>query len=218
MALHRRREDFARLWTATLTAPLGLVGHLLWVGNRMGDLRGYFVLQTGAWGHTFDYEAHTLDVLTSVAVGRHDYVFAAPFEDVIGVLVVLLAVLLLLLLIRLRPPAVLVVYTPLTFALALGSRQIFGNVSRYPLPAFPLFIPPALTLRRLGLPTLMTLLGITAVAPGSCAGYAPLRAGRPVSPEPTRQGWLPPAEATPASGFSGQTLAQIAYTLMPTVE
>ncbi|MFJ9742876.1 hypothetical protein [Streptomyces sp. NPDC101166] len=179
VALHRRRKDFARLWTAILIAPLGLVGYLLWVGNRMGDLRGYFILQTGAWGHTFDYGAHTLDVVSSVAVGRHDYVFAAPFEDIIGVLVVLLAVLLLPLLIRLRPPAFLVVYTLLTFVLALGSQQIFGNVSRYLLPAFPLFIPLALKSRALGLPTLMTLLSITAVASGSYAGYALFELGVP---------------------------------------
>jgi hypothetical protein len=31
----------------------------------------------------------------------------------------------------------MIVYTLLTFALILGSRQIFGNVSRYLLPAFP---------------------------------------------------------------------------------
>jgi hypothetical protein len=32
----------------------------------------------------------------------------------------------------------LIVYTLLTFALILGSRQIFGNISRYLLPASPL--------------------------------------------------------------------------------
>ncbi|MET7680591.1 hypothetical protein [Streptomyces sp. NPDC005423] len=179
LALHRRQEDHARLWTAILLAPLGLVGYLLWVGDRMGNLAGYFALQKGAWAHTFDYGEHTVDVFSSIAVGHFDYLFAYPFEDIIGVAVVLLAVLLIPLLIRLRPPAVLTVYTLLTLALVLGSQQIFGNVSRYLLPLFPLFVPLAVRLRGLGLPTLCLLLGIAAVASGSYAGYVLFEAGVP---------------------------------------
>ncbi|WP_371668552.1 hypothetical protein OG985_13320 [Streptomyces sp. NBC_00289] len=179
LALHRRQDGVARPLTAILIAPLGLFGYLLWVGNRMGDLGGYFALQEGAWAHKFDYGAQTLDVFTSIAVGRFDYLFAFPFLDTIGVGVVLLAALLVPLLLRLRPPAVLTVYTLLTLALVLGSQQIFGNVSRYLLPAFPLFIPLALQLRRLRLPMLCTLLGIAAVASGSYAGYALFELGVP---------------------------------------
>ncbi len=142
-----------------LVAPLGLTGYLLWVGNRMGNLAGYFALQKGAWGHTFDYGKQTADVFSSMAVGRFDYLFAFPFEDTIAAATVLLAALVLPFLIRLRPPAVLIVYTLLTLALVLGSQQIFGNVSRYLLPCFPLFIPPAMRLRTVGLPTLCLVLG-----------------------------------------------------------
>ncbi|WP_237519683.1 hypothetical protein [Streptomyces sp. HUCO-GS316] len=179
LALHRRQEDSPRPLIATLIAPLGLGGYLLWVGNRMGDLGGYFTLQKGAWAHTFDFGEQSLDVLTSVPVGRFDYLFAYPFEDTIGVAVVLLALLLIPLLIRLRPPAVLIVYTLLTLALVLGSQQIFGNVSRYLLPAFPLFIPLAVRLRTLRLPVLCALLGILAAASGSYAGYALFELGVP---------------------------------------
>ncbi|MFJ3310018.1 hypothetical protein ACIPSA_44850 [Streptomyces sp. NPDC086549] len=179
LALRRGHDGVARPLTAMLISPLGLVGYLLWVGNRMGDLGGYFILQKGAWAHTFDYGKQTLDVFTSVAVGHFDYLFAYPFEDVIGVAVVLLGLLLFPLLIRLRPPAVLTVHTLLTFALVLGSQQIFGNVSRYLLPAFPLFIPLAVQLRGLRLPLLCTLLGIAAVASGSYAGYVLFEAGVP---------------------------------------
>lgn len=179
LTLHHRRDDLARPWAALLISPLGLVGYLLWVGNRMGDLGGYFELQKGAWAHTFDYGRQTLDVFTSVAVGHFDYLFAYPFEDFIGVLVVLLGLLLIPFLFHLRLPAVLTVYTVLTFALVLGSQQIFGNVSRYLLPAFPLFVPLALRLRTLRLPTLCVLLGIAAVASGSYAGYALFELGVP---------------------------------------
>ncbi len=136
----RRRIKALRPLVAVAIAPLGLFGYLGWVGYRMGDYSGYFKLQEGAWAHTFDYGKHTLDVFTSLPVGHFDYLFAYPYEDLIGVGTVLLALIVLPLLFRLLP-AVLVVHTLLTIALVLGSQQIFGNISRYLLPAFPLVHP-----------------------------------------------------------------------------
>ncbi|MFD5713279.1 hypothetical protein ACFWHW_23325 [Streptomyces pharetrae] len=179
LALRERRDGPLRPLAALAIAPLGLVGYLGWVGHEMGDYGGYFALQRGAWAHTFDYGEHTLDVLTSLPVGHFDYLSAFPFADLIGAGVVLLALALLPLLIRERPPAVLVVYTVLTLALVLGSQQIFANVSRYLLPAFPLFLPLAAALRRLTLPQLLLLLGPAALASGSYAGYALFELGVP---------------------------------------
>ncbi|GAA2491635.1 membrane protein [Actinocorallia cavernae] len=180
LAVRRGEDGVGRPLFALALAPLGLLGYLLWVGDRMGDLGGYFKLQSGAWAHRFDYGSQTLDVLRSVPVGRFgDYLFAYPYADMIGVGVVLLACTLLPLLIRLRPPAVLVVYTVLTLALVLGSQQIFANVSRYLLPCFPLFLPLAAALRRLSLPMLCTVLGVAALASGSYAGYALFELGVP---------------------------------------
>ncbi|MFF9090301.1 hypothetical protein ACF1BE_28615 [Streptomyces sp. NPDC014991] len=179
LALRRREEGALRPLLATALAPLGLLGYLLWVGNRMGDLGGYFKLQSGAWAHRFDYGKQTLDVLTSVPVGKFTYLFAYPFPDVISVGVILLACALLPLLLRLRPPPMLVVYTVLTLALVLGSQQIVANISRYLLPCFPLFLPLAVAMRRLSLPVQCTLLGIAAVASGSYAGYALFELGVP---------------------------------------
>ncbi|MFH8338281.1 hypothetical protein [Streptomyces sp. AM6-12] len=180
LAVRRGEDGVARPLAALALAPLGLLGYLLWVGDRMGDLGGYFKLQSGAWAHRFDYGSQTLDVLRSVPVGRFgDYLFAYPYADMIGVAVVLLALTLLPLLIRLRPPVVLVVYTVLTLALVLGSQQIFANVSRYLLPCFPLFLPLATALRRLSLPMLCTVLTFAALASGSYAGYALFELGVP---------------------------------------
>ncbi|MEU8587010.1 glycosyltransferase family 39 protein [Streptomyces sp. NPDC048664] len=179
LALHRRRDGVLRPVAAMLVAPLGLVAYLAWVGHKMGDYGGYFTLQSGAWAHQWDFGRQTLDVFTAVPVGRYDYLFACPFEDVIGVGVVLLALALLPLLIRLRPPAVLTVYTVVTLVLVLGSQQIFGNVSRYLLPLFPLFLPLALALRRLSLTHQLVLLGIAALASGSYAGYGLFELGVP---------------------------------------
>jgi hypothetical protein len=179
LALHRRQDGIRRPLTAVALAPLGLLGYLGWVGHRMGDHAGYFRLQSGAWAHEWDFGRQTLDVLTSVPVGHSDYLFAWPFADMIGVGVVLLALLLLPLLIRVRLPAVLIVHTVLTLVLVLGSQQIFGNVSRYLLPLFPLFIPVALALRRLGPAHQFTLLAVAALASGSYAGYGLFELGVP---------------------------------------
>ncbi|GGT09547.1 glycosyltransferase family 39 protein [Streptomyces atratus] len=179
LALHRRRDGILRPVVAMAVAPLGLLAYLGWVGHQMGDYGGYFKLQSGAWAHEWDYGRHTLDVLTSVPVGHSDYLSAWPFADLIGVGVVLLALALLTLLIRLRPPAVLIVYTVLTLVLVLGSQQIFGNVSRYLLPLFPLFLPLALALRRLSPTHQLMLLGVAALASGSYAGYGLFELGVP---------------------------------------
>ncbi|MFJ5259376.1 hypothetical protein ACIQAC_02695 [Streptomyces sp. NPDC088387] len=176
---HRREEGVARPLAALAIAPLGLIGYLAWVGHEMGDYGGYFKLQDGAWAHTFDGGKQTLDILTSVPVGRFGYLAAFPVADIVGVGVVLLALMLLPLLIRRRPPTVLVVYTVLTLALILGSQQIFANVSRYLLPAFPLFLPIAFALRRLSPLMMCWPLGIAAVASGSYAGFVLFELGVP---------------------------------------
>jgi hypothetical protein len=179
LALYRRQDGVLRPLAAMAIAPLGMFGYLGWVGHQMGDYGGYFKLQSGAWAHQFDWGRHTLNVFTSVPVGHFTYFGAWPMADLVGVGVVVLALMLIALLIRLRPPAALVVYTVLTIALVLGTQQIFGNVSRYLLPAFPLFIPLAIAMRRLGATTQVTLLGIAALASGSYAGYVLFELGVP---------------------------------------
>ncbi|MFJ4557317.1 hypothetical protein ACIP4Q_14610 [Streptomyces massasporeus] len=171
MALRRREDGVRRPLAAVAIAPLGLFGYLAWVNYRMGDLNGYSKLQDGAWGHKFDWGVHSFNVLTSIPVGHFDYLFAMPFEDVIGVCVVLMVPVLTVLLMRMRPPAVLVVYTVLSYLMVMTTQQYFGNVSRYLLPLFPLFIPLALAMRRLRWPSLATVLGMAALASGSYAGY-----------------------------------------------
>ncbi|MBR8639939.1 glycosyltransferase family 39 protein [Streptomyces tuirus] len=171
LSLRRRQDGIRRPLAAVAMAPLGLFGYLAWVNYRMGDINGYSKLQDGAWAHKFDWGVHTFDVLTSIPVGHFDYLFAMPFEDVIGVCVVLTVPVLTVLLIRLRPPAVLVVYTVLSYLMVMTTQQYFGNVSRYLLPLFPLFVPLALAMRRLRWPSLYTVLGTAALASGSYAGY-----------------------------------------------
>ncbi|UUA10894.1 MULTISPECIES: glycosyltransferase family 39 protein [Streptomyces] len=179
LSLRRRADGVLRPLAAVAIAPLGLFGYLAWVNYRMGDINGYSKLQDGAWAHKFDWGAHTFKVLTSLPVGHFDYLFARAFEDVIGVCVVLAVPALTVLLLRLRPPAVLVVYTVLSYLMVMTTQQIFGNVSRYLLPLFPLFVPLALAMSRLGWPSLVTVLGTAALASGSYAGYVLFELGVP---------------------------------------
>ncbi|MEV7066839.1 glycosyltransferase family 39 protein [Streptomyces collinus] len=171
LSLRRREDGVRRPLAAVAIAPLGLFGYLAWVNYRMGDINGYSKLQDGAWAHKFDWGVHTFNVLTSIPVGHFDYLFAMPFEDVIGVCVVLMVPVLTVLLLRLRPPAVLVVYTVLSYLMVMTTQQYFGNVSRYLLPLFPLFVPLALAMSRLRWPSLAAVLGTAALASGSYAGY-----------------------------------------------
>lgn len=179
LSLRRREDGVRRPLGAVAIAPLGLFGYLAWVNYRLGDVNGYSKLQDGAWAHKFDWGVHSFHVLTSVPVGHFDYLFAMPFEDVIGVCVVLMVPVLTVLLLRLRPPAVLVVYTVLSYLMVMTTQQYFGNVSRYLLPLFPLFVPLALALRRLGRPSLVAVLGTAALASGSYAGYVLFELGVP---------------------------------------
>ncbi|MFI6447550.1 hypothetical protein [Kitasatospora sp. NPDC050543] len=179
IALYRRTDGIARPLAAITMAPLGLLGYVGWVGWRMGDWGGYFKLQRGAWMHYFDWGASTLNTVFSVLYGHRDYQFVYPVEDLVAMAVLIALPVLVVLLLRLRPPAVLVVYTLVTIVTALGSQQIFGNTSRYLLPAFPLLIPLALALRRLSLRVLVTVLGTTALASGWFAGYVLFELGVP---------------------------------------
>ncbi|MEV5439347.1 hypothetical protein AB0K80_25545 [Streptomyces sp. NPDC052682] len=179
LALYRRQDGIARPLLAVAISPLGLGGYLAWVGYRMGDWNGYSKLQDGAWAHTFDWGRHTVDVVSGVAVGHFDYLFAMAYEDVIGVGVALLVPVLTVVLLQLRPPAVLVVYTVLSYLMVMGTQQYFGNVSRYLLPLFPLLIPVAVGMRRLTLPSLAAVLGTAALASGSYAGYVLFELGVP---------------------------------------
>ncbi|GAA1391887.1 membrane protein [Kitasatospora putterlickiae] len=177
--LYRRDSGVARPLTAMLLAPLGLLGYVGWVGWRMGDWGGYFTLQRDAWLHYFDWGKGTWYAVRSVLLGRNDYPFAYHTSDMLATLLVLSLPVLIVLLIRLRPPLVLTAYTLATIVSVLGSLGIFGNTSRYLLPAFPLLIALAVAMRRLSWPVLAGVLGTGAVASGWYAGYVIFELGIP---------------------------------------
>lgn len=179
IALFKRQDGILRPLAAIAIMPWGLIGYLLWVGWRMGDIGGYFKLERGAWARYFDFGKSTFQTALDVLLGRFTYWLASPVPDMIAVTLLLALPFLIVLFLRLRPPVVLIVYTVLTVATALSSHQIFSNISRYLLPAFTLFIPLAFALRRLKWGTLAPLLCLAGAASGWFAGYALFELGIP---------------------------------------
>ncbi|MFF3110565.1 glycosyltransferase family 39 protein [Kitasatospora sp. NPDC057904] len=177
--LWRRESGVLRPLAAMLLAPLGLLGYVGWVGWRTGEWGGYFRLQHDAWLHYFDWGQGTFHAIRGVMLGRNDYPFAFALPDLFATLIVLTLPALIVLLVRLRPPLVLTAYTLATIVSVLGSLGIFGNVSRYLLPAFPLFIALAIGMRKLSWPVLATVLGTAAAASGWYAGYVIFELGVP---------------------------------------
>ncbi|MER7580063.1 glycosyltransferase family 39 protein [Kitasatospora sp. NPDC097691] len=179
VALVRRTDGVARPLTAMLITPWGLIGYVAWVGWKMGDWGGYFKLQRGAWNRYFDGGASTLRTIMDVITGHWDFWQSNPVPDLIAIALLIALPGLLVLLWRARPPLVLWVYTALTIATALSSNQIFGNISRYLLPAFPLCIGLAFALRRVRTSSLVGLFAMPAIAAGWYAGYALFELGIP---------------------------------------
>ncbi|MEW1912732.1 hypothetical protein AB0442_30575 [Kitasatospora sp. NPDC085895] len=180
VALFRRREEgVAGPLTAILLPPLSFFGYIGWVGWRMGHLDGYLTLQRYGWLHFFDWGSYTSTAVSNILVGETAYLFPYPTEDLVAVLVLFALPCLLVPFLSRRPPLVLVVYTLGTLVLALGSQQMFGTLSRFVLPVFPLAIPVALGLRRLSLPSLAVVLGVAGVASGWYAGYVIFELGIP---------------------------------------
>ncbi len=179
VALCRRADGVARPLVALLVTPWGLLGYIAWVGHRVGDYGGYFALQRGAWNRYVDYGAATARTSVDVLLGHWTGWQVNPVPDLIAIALLITLPALVVLLLRTRPPLVLVLYTALTVATALGSNQIFDNISRYLLPAFPLLIGPAHLLRQQRWTTLAGVLALPALASGWYAGYALFELGVP---------------------------------------
>ncbi|MEW2133470.1 glycosyltransferase family 39 protein [Streptomyces sp. NPDC005435] len=175
----RREHGIRGPVLAMVLAPLGLLGYIAWVGLSTGEPGAYFILQREGWAHYFDFGSYTLHVLGNLAVGRHDYLFAFGFPDVLSVQLVLALPFLITLMLRRRPPLVLVAYTLASVVAVLGTQQMFGNTMRYLLPVFPLLLAPAAALGRLKWPSLAVFFTTAAVASGWYAHYVIFELGIP---------------------------------------
>jgi hypothetical protein len=174
----RRRPGAGRALAAALLAPTGFAGYLLWVGLRAGRLDGYEVGERYGWVHYFDFGRFMAHAAVRVAEGQviwSDY----PLADQFALLMIVALPCVVLMFLRDRPPRALTVYVVLVLVVALTSHQIFANVPRYVLPAFPLLFPVAARLRRVGTGTLIPILAWLAVASGWYGAYIIIIQGVP---------------------------------------
>jgi hypothetical protein len=165
VALVRRRDGW---WPVAglVLAPAGLVGYLLFVAQRTGQLTGWFALQQQGWNSTFDGGVATvrfgLDVL---ATGR-------SVLEVATVAVLIVAVALVVVCVRMRTPWPLTLYGALVLAMDLGANGLMNSKARLLLPAFTLLLPPAIALAKRRPGTIVTVLAGVTVASAWFGAYA----------------------------------------------
>jgi hypothetical protein len=175
-----KRTDGWRPLAAILMSPWGMLAYVAWVGHKMGSWGGYFAIERYPWYHYFDWGKSTWQLTLTTMVGHTpEHNNNHPVANQIALFVLLATPILLVLLLRMRPPLVLVVFTVITIVMVVPNHGLYGNMSRYLLPAFPLYIPLAFAIRRLSWVSLALMLGVAAAASGWYAGYALFQLGVP---------------------------------------
>jgi hypothetical protein len=137
-----RRRDGWRPWVAGVLAPLGLLGHLAFVAQRLHRLDGYFYVQDHVWGMSFDggqFTARTLGKILTEPQALDPYVVTGVLGAG-GILFVLGAVD--------RQPWPLLVFSAVVLALSIGGAGYYNAKARLIIPAFGLLLPAAVGLAR----------------------------------------------------------------------
>jgi hypothetical protein len=161
-----RRRDGWRPWAALVLAPLGYLGYLWWVGERLGRLDGYFYMMKTAWQVEFDGGAATWQTVRDVLTKPQSLNFYV-ITALLAVAVVLLVKLFLD-----RYPLAILAYTALTvlFVIGAGGPAFYGK-GRYLLPAFTLLLPVAAALARARLSTRILVLCLLTAISGWYGAY-----------------------------------------------
>jgi hypothetical protein len=152
----RRREGGWRPWTALVTAPLGYLGYLVWVGIRLRRPDAYLHLERASWHMHFDGGRYTLDAMRTV------FRQPQPLEIYVITLVLAISLGLLVLVLLDRLPLPLLVYAAAMVLFAAGTAGSINGKGRYLLPAFVLLLPIAGPLAKARLPTVLVVFGLLA--------------------------------------------------------
>jgi hypothetical protein len=148
-----RNDRDWRALVAPLLAPVGIIASLVYIGARSGERLAWFRVQREAWHERIDFGEEVVDRLWEVI--EH------PLEDtyaLVTTLGLLFTIAALVLLIRMRPPAILVVYTIGMVLLTVVSETL-GLRPRFVLTAFPLLIAVAHHVRAESFSTLVATSG-----------------------------------------------------------
>ncbi|MFG3504465.1 hypothetical protein ACGF5F_03020 [Streptomyces sp. NPDC047821] len=155
-----------RPFAAALTAPLGWLGFVGWVGARVGRWDGYFAVQR-LWRNTWDGGAGTLRWLRELLVyDRTPQLFLVAVSAVLVASVALYALCL-----ADRQPLPLLVFSGVLLLVVLGSGGVYFPRARFLLPAFPLLLPLAVAVGRARLPVAALVLGAAALSSAWLGAY-----------------------------------------------
>ncbi|MFD7864857.1 hypothetical protein [Streptomyces sp. NPDC059783] len=146
-----------RMLAGAALAPLGWLAYVVFVAVREGDPFAYFDVQA-QWGNSIDGGA-------ALAA----FVLGLPWPATLGLCAALAALgWLVSLCVRQRQPLPVLVYTVAIVVVSLIGSGYFGSRPRLMMPAFPLFMPPALALLRLR-STARTAAALAVIAAASAA-------------------------------------------------
>lgn len=137
-----RRQDGWRPWVAGLTAPLGWLGYILWVGNQTGRIDGWFHIQKTIWRSSFDFGT------SAFRVAKKTLSTASALDYTVVTFVLVAAILLLALNVVDRLPWPLILYSALILISSIGASNYYNAKGRLILPAFLLLLPAARALAR----------------------------------------------------------------------
>jgi hypothetical protein len=158
-----RRQDGWRPLAAAAIAPLGWLGYVAWVGQRLGRVDGWFQVQE-FWNSSFDGGRYTLRTAADVLTQRN-------ISIVLYVVTAVLAVGVMLLLISHRQPWPILVYSASFLVITLGGAGYYHAKARFLVPAFTLLLPVATALARLRTRTLAAVLTLAGLASAWFGGY-----------------------------------------------
>ncbi len=142
LAVRRERRVDPR---AVAGAALGLLGvplYVAWVGERLGQLDAWFVIQRAGWHTSWDWGQATWQFLSDTLRRGHDWV-----PVITAVLLVALAAACVTALLQ-RPWPPLAVYGLLVFALTVGQTNYYHSKLRLLVPALLALLPAAKALAR----------------------------------------------------------------------
>ena len=137
-----RRPAAWRPWVALVLAPVGWIGYLVWVGNRVGRLDGWFYIEHEGWNTGWDGGGYTLNFATEALTGESHLDFYAV------TLIMLLAVALFAHSIIQRQPWPLLLYSAVLLVTTIGGYEMYNAKARFLLVAVPLLLPVATALAK----------------------------------------------------------------------
>ncbi|MFC7530908.1 glycosyltransferase family 39 protein [Actinoplanes sp. GCM10030250] len=167
-----------RPYAAMLLAPAGLLVYLAYASARLGGVSRYFEIHENVFGAQWDYGENTWSMVSDILIGVDGDNADKPVR-VLSFLILLGFVLLFVALVG-RAPWQLTVFAAAMLILAIFSRAHMSMAGRHLLPAFPLFLLPAVLLARASRRDLVVVLGTLALLSGWYAGWLPFISGQAI--------------------------------------